>query len=125
MENNQKIDWEFAYKELESQIEFMMLETKELLENNPATLRINNVKVDQNPPYTGLIVNATGDNMRYACYLYNAKNNKELKKVMYQLSNTFIFDLPIGQYKAKIFVKEMNKNQRKTSMDINFKVKKA
>ncbi|WP_414051186.1 hypothetical protein [Macrococcus animalis] len=117
---NKEIDWEVAYKNLEEQVEFMMKETEELITNTPPELKINKILVDRSNGYASLIVNASGSNMMYACYLYENKTKKELVKTQYQYSNSFVFKLPKGKYFARIFVKANRNNNQKVVDTITF-----
>ncbi|MGV2874587.1 hypothetical protein ROU88_01760 [Macrococcus capreoli] len=117
---NNAIDWEKAYKNLEEQIEFIMKETEHLIANTPPVLKINKILVDRSNGYTSLIVNATGSNMMYACYLYENKTKKELVKTPYQYSNSFVFQLPKGKYFARVFVKANHNNKQKVVDTITF-----
>lgn len=114
------INWEIAYKNLEEQIEFMMKETEQLISNTPPELKINKIYIDRTNGYSSLIVNATGSNMMYACYLYENKTKKELVKTTYQYSNSFVFKLPKGKYFARVFVKANKNNNEKVVDTITF-----
>lgn len=116
----EQVNYERAYKKLEEQIEFMMEDTKRLLENNPPKLEFNKVRVERKDGYTSIVIDASGEKMMYACYLYQKKNNKELMKLPYQYSNTFIFQLPKGEYYVRVFVRSNYSNDKKIVDTVRF-----
>jgi len=117
---NKSINWEEAYKNLEEQVDFMMRETEQLLSNTPPELKINKIIVDRTNGFSSLIINASGSNMMYACYLYDNKTKEELVKTTYQYSNSFVFKLPRGKYFARVFVKANKNNNEKVVDTITF-----
>lgn len=107
-----EVNWEAAYNDLKSQVAFMMEDTRQLLVDNPVKLKINKIVVDKDETFSSLIVDASGDTMMYACYLYHQRSKKELVKTKYQYSNTFVFQLPKGKYFARLFVKNRMTGQK-------------
>lgn len=116
----EEVNWQEAYIKLEEQIEFMMKDTARLLNDNPPKLEINKLMVERKNGYTSIIADATGQHMTYACYLYEKRTNKELLRLPYQYSNSFVFKLPQGEYIAKIFVRENQSATRKVVDSIRF-----
>ncbi|MCG3413390.1 hypothetical protein K0018_10075 [Staphylococcus massiliensis] len=102
-----ELNYKRAYEYLESQIEDMMYETAVLLDNNPATLRIDDIIVEQNEESeVDIIISSSGECMKYALYIYNKGEGIPFEKMMYQNSNTFKLNLKNGRYIIKAFVQQ-------------------
>ncbi|MGV3243626.1 hypothetical protein [Staphylococcus sp. 11261D007BR] len=115
------IDYKKAYEYLEAQLEDIMVETAELLDNNPPTLKIDDILTEQNSEgVIDVIVCSSGQQMTYALYVYQKGHAIAQEKLMYQYSNVFRLNLEPGKYRVKAFVKQ--NNEQKVAMDKNIKV---
>ncbi|MBI5975394.1 hypothetical protein [Staphylococcus canis] len=115
------INYKKAYEYLEEQLEDIMIETAELLDNNPATLKIDDIIVNRKQEgNVDVIISSSGENMEYALYIYKKGESVALEKLMYQHSNTFNLDLEPGRYKIKGFVRQ--NREQKISKDKEIRV---
>ncbi|PTG22524.1 hypothetical protein DWB97_08330 [Staphylococcus chromogenes] len=106
------VDYKKAYEYLESQLEDIMLETSILLDNNPATLRIDEITADQTKEgQVSITVRSSGEKMTYALYIYKKGQSIPEEKYMYQPQNVFHLSLEPGKYRIKAFVQQ-NNNQK-------------
>ncbi|GGI41339.1 hypothetical protein [Mammaliicoccus stepanovicii] len=115
------VDYKKAYQYLELQIEDMMLETQALLDNNPATLRIDNMKAKQiDTQLIEVIISSSGEHMKYAVYVYEKGSSIPIEKFMYQEKNNFIIQLMPGKYIIKGFVQQ--NGEEKVTESVSVKV---
>lgn len=106
------VDYKKAYEYLESQLEDIMLETSVLLDNNPATLRIDEIISNQTKEgQVTITVMSSGEKMTYALYIYKKGLSIPEEKYMYQQQNVFYLALEPGKYRVKAFVQQ-NNNQK-------------
>ncbi|WP_017548084.1 hypothetical protein [Salinicoccus carnicancri] len=117
------VDWEKAYRDLESHIGQIMEETSALVNNASPKLRINDVHVRDAGGTLEVIIDATGNRMTYAVYVTDRKGRMETLKLPYQLSNTFNLDVPKGRYTVQGFARQHENDLDIVSekVSINFK----
>lgn len=115
------IDWELRYRELEEQIEQMLIKVGETLrsaekksdsENSTgSTNRVNEIIVDNKTQPTLVTIVADGIDMEYAVYLYG--ESKAPTKYAYQRNNTFALRSERGLVKRiKVFVRTRSDRER-------------
>lgn len=108
------IDWELRYRELEHQIEQMLIkvgttlrdaeERSDQLSTGGSTNQVKEILVDNKAKPTLVTVVADGIDMEYALYLYGEMNTPT--KYSYQRNNTFSLSPDHGSLKRiKVFVR--------------------
>ncbi|ALN76098.1 hypothetical protein [Staphylococcus agnetis] len=103
------VDYKKAYEYLESQLEDIMLETSILLDHNPATLRIDEIIANQTEEgKVTITICSSGEQMKYALYIYKKGQSIPEEKLMYQAQNVFQLSLEPGKYRIKAFVQQNN-----------------
>ncbi|PCF46178.1 hypothetical protein [Staphylococcus delphini] len=105
----ESVNYKRAYEYLESQLEDIMLETAQLLDNNPTTLRIDEILTHQEEEgKIDIIICSSGEHMKYALYIYKKGEAVATEKLMYQYQNVFRLHLEPGKYRIKAFVQQNN-----------------
>lgn len=115
------VNWEKAYKDLESHIEHILEETSTLIHNTTPELRINEVIHQEKHGLLEVIIDATGHRMEYALYLIDRSGKNATIKLPYQPSNTFLLDVPRGRYTIQAFVYEKEAVNQAISEKVSIK----